>query len=182
MSAEDRAAWADAMPNIAAEWAAELDASGEPGPRCCAPISASWPPPASPACATGPPDWRTEPQGDRDAAQPFELRRVLNGLTRATNGVAIAANVTGTLVVLGLVVVVNYRRRRARRVQRARSTAPIEVVQFSMVLIVFLQLPDVVRVNRLTRSDGFLLLIGKQASPRRLRDAPGDRRAVRGAS
>jgi hypothetical protein len=28
-----------------------------------------------------------------------------------------------------------------------------------MVLIVFLQLPDVVRVNRLTRSDGFLTLI-----------------------
>ena len=29
-----------------------------------------------------------------------------------------------------------------------------------MVLIVFLQLPDVVRVNRLTRSDGFLLVAG----------------------
>ncbi|WP_146344887.1 C4-dicarboxylate TRAP transporter substrate-binding protein [Falsiphaeobacter marinintestinus] len=30
-SAEDRAAWAAAMPNIAAEWAANLDAKGEPG-------------------------------------------------------------------------------------------------------------------------------------------------------
>lgn len=30
-SAEDRAAWANAMPNIAAEWAADLDAKGEPG-------------------------------------------------------------------------------------------------------------------------------------------------------
>ena len=36
----------------------------------------------------------------------------------------------------------------------------IEVVQFSMVLIVFLQLPDVVRVGRLTRSDGLLTLLG----------------------
>jgi len=31
-----------------------------------------------------------------------------------------------------------------------------------MVLIVFLQLPDVVRVNRLTRSDGFLALAGNR--------------------
>lgn len=31
VSAEDRAAWANAMPNIAAEWAADLDGKGEPG-------------------------------------------------------------------------------------------------------------------------------------------------------
>lgn len=31
MAPEERAAWANAMPNIAAEWAAELDAKGEPG-------------------------------------------------------------------------------------------------------------------------------------------------------
>lgn len=31
VSAEDRAAWANAMPNIAKEWAAGLDAKGEPG-------------------------------------------------------------------------------------------------------------------------------------------------------
>ncbi|NDR59290.1 C4-dicarboxylate TRAP transporter substrate-binding protein [Aliiruegeria sabulilitoris] len=31
MSAEDRKAWADAMPNIAAEWAKSLDDAGEPG-------------------------------------------------------------------------------------------------------------------------------------------------------
>ena len=35
----------------------------------------------------------------------------------------------------------------------------VEVVQFSMVLIVFLQLPDVVRVDRLTRSDGLLTVL-----------------------
>jgi len=31
VSAEDRAAWANAMPNIAAEWAKNLDDKGEPG-------------------------------------------------------------------------------------------------------------------------------------------------------
>lgn len=31
LSAEERAAWANAMPNIAVEWAESLDASGEPG-------------------------------------------------------------------------------------------------------------------------------------------------------
>ena len=31
-----------------------------------------------------------------------------------------------------------------------------------MVLIVFLQLPDVVRVNRLTRSDGFLVVTARR--------------------
>jgi len=31
VSAEERAAWAAAMPNIAAEWAADLDGKGEPG-------------------------------------------------------------------------------------------------------------------------------------------------------
>lgn len=31
LSAEDRAAWAKAMPNIAVEWAQELDAAGQPG-------------------------------------------------------------------------------------------------------------------------------------------------------
>jgi hypothetical protein len=31
LSAEQRAAWANAMPNIATEWAAKLDDAGEPG-------------------------------------------------------------------------------------------------------------------------------------------------------
>jgi len=69
------------------------------------------------------------------------------------------ANAVGTLVVLGLVIVVN-----VDVVGRGFFNAPflgaVEVVQFSMVLIVFLQLPDVVRVNRLTRSDGFLVIAG----------------------
>ena len=94
-------------------------------------------------------------------ARPSGLRRVLSALTRFTNGLAIAANVTGTLVVFGLVMVVNY-----DIVARGLFNRPfhgaIELVQFAMVLIVFLQLPDVVRVERLTRSDGFLILIGRR--------------------
>lgn len=73
-----------------------------------------------------------------------------------------SANIAGTLVVLALVAVVNY-----DVVARGFFNAPfrgaVEVVQFTMVLIVFLQLPDVVRVNRLTRSDGFLVVIGPRA-------------------
>jgi TRAP-type C4-dicarboxylate transport system permease small subunit len=65
----------------------------------------------------------------------------------------------GTLVVLALVVVLN-----VDVVARGLFSAPLkgsyEMVQFSVVMIVFLQLPDVVRVDRLTRSDGFLGLIG----------------------
>ena len=72
--------------------------------------------------------------------------------------IAIVANAAGTLVVLALVMVVNY-----DVVARGAFNNPfhgaVELVQFSMILIVFLQLPDVVRVNRLTRSDGFLVII-----------------------
>ena len=77
------------------------------------------------------------------------------------NRIAIIANAIGTLVVLGLVAVVNY-----DVVARGAFNQPfhgaVELVQFSMVLIVFLQLPDVVRVNRLTRSDGFLVIARKR--------------------
>ncbi len=87
------------------------------------------------------------------------LRPVILGLAALTDRIAIAANTIGTLVVLALVMVVNF-----DVVARGAFNAPflgaVEVVQFSMVLIVFLQLPDVVRVNRLTRSDGFLVVIG----------------------
>lgn len=83
------------------------------------------------------------------------LRVVLTPLSRLANVIAIAANVAGTLVVLTLVAVVNYDVV-ARGVYNKPFLGAVEVVQFSMVLIVFLQLPDVVRVNRLTASDGFL--------------------------
>lgn len=72
------------------------------------------------------------------------------------------SNAIGTLCVLALVAIVNY-----DVVARGFFNRPfmgaVEVVQFSLVFIVFLQLPDVVRVGRLTRSDGFLVLLAKRA-------------------
>lgn len=82
--------------------------------------------------------------------------RALSGIASTT---AIGANAVGTLVVLGLVLIVNFDVV-ARGVFNAPFRGAYEVVQFAMVLIVFLQLPDVVRVSRLTRSDGFLVVIG----------------------
>lgn len=83
----------------------------------------------------------------------------ISGLRKTVRGVAVAANAAGTLVVLGLVLIVNYDVV-ARGIFNAPFLGAVEVVQFSMVLIVFLQLPDVVRMNRLTRSDGFLTVLG----------------------
>lgn len=86
-------------------------------------------------------------------------RSVLSVVSRTANGIAISANAVGTLVVLVLVAIVNYDAF-MRNLFNAPFLGAVEVVQFSMVLIVFLQLPDVCRVNRLTRSDGFLTVLG----------------------
>jgi TRAP-type C4-dicarboxylate transport system permease small subunit len=89
------------------------------------------------------------------------MMQALAVIRKLANGIAISANVVGTLVVLVLVVIVNF-----DVVARGFFNAPflgaVEVVQFSMVLIVFLQLPDVVRVDRLTASDGFLAVVAKR--------------------
>lgn len=87
------------------------------------------------------------------------LKSAITGLSKVSNRIAIAANIAGTLVVLALMVVVNFDVF-ARNLLNAPFLGAVEVVQFSIVLIVFLQLPDVVRVDRLTRSDGFLLVMG----------------------
>ena len=87
------------------------------------------------------------------------MKQALAALTKLADGIAISANAVGTLVVLALVLVVNYDMG-ARNLINAPFNGAVEVVQFSMVLIVFLQLLDVVRVNRLTRSDGFLIVLG----------------------
>ena len=44
----------------------------------------------------------------------------------------------------------------ARGVLHAPLKGSVEIVIFSLVLIVFLQLPDVIKCDRLTRSDGFI--------------------------
>lgn len=86
------------------------------------------------------------------------LNSALSGLTRVANSVAIAANVAGTLTVLALVVILN-----ADVIARGLFNSPLkgtyEIVQMAVVFIVFLQIADVVRVDRLTRSDGFLNLL-----------------------
>lgn len=87
------------------------------------------------------------------------ISNVFRVASRVASGAAIAANAIGTAVVLLLVLIVNYDVV-ARGVFHAPFLGAVEVVQFSMVLIVFLQLPDVIRVNRLTRSDGFLTVLG----------------------
>lgn len=85
-------------------------------------------------------------------------------IRKIAGGVAMAANAVGTLVVVALIAVVNY-----DIIARGLFSKPFlgayEIVQFSMVLIVFLQLPDVVRVGRLTRSDGFLGIMIRRRRP-----------------
>ncbi|MCV6824833.1 MULTISPECIES: TRAP transporter small permease subunit [Halocynthiibacter] len=78
--------------------------------------------------------------------------------------IAIAANVSGAMVLLALVAIMN-----VDVISRNLFNAPfrgvVEIVIFSLALIVFLQLPDVVRTGRLTRSDGFLGLM-REGTPR----------------
>lgn len=97
------------------------------------------------------------------------MNAVLAAARQLAGGIAIVANAVGTLMVLLLVAVVNYDAT-ARSLFDAPFHGAVEVVQFSMVLIVFLQLPDVCRVDRLTRSDGLLTVAGRR-HPRLVRAA-----------
>lgn len=101
------------------------------------------------------------------------FKPALSALTGLADGIAKAANAVGTIVVMLMVLIVNYDVI-ARSVFGQPFLGAVEVVQFSMVLIVFLQLPDVIRVGRLTRSDGFLLLLDN----RRPRAAQIQRRVI----
>lgn len=87
--------------------------------------------------------------------------RAAQVVARLLSYVAASANAVGTVVVMFLVLAVD-----ADVIGRGVFNAPIngtyEIVQFCMVLIVFLQLPDVIRCNKLTRSDGFLSLLAKR--------------------
>ncbi|MEO1398281.1 MAG: TRAP transporter small permease subunit [Pseudomonadota bacterium] len=71
-------------------------------------------------------------------------------------GLAMVSNAIGTAVIFLLVAIMNVDVI-ARGIFNAPLRGVVEVVIFSLILIVFLQLPDVVRSNRLTRSDGFLV-------------------------
>lgn len=82
------------------------------------------------------------------------FRRFFNG----TINIAIVSNTIGTTLIFALVAILNADVF-ARGVLHDPINGVVELVIFSLALIVFLQLPDVVRSNRLTRSDGFLLFI-----------------------
>lgn len=91
-----------------------------------------------------------------------KFQRIVAPFSKGVAGVSSIANASGTLMVLALVLVVNYDIV-ARGIFNKPFHGAVELVQFALVLIVFLQLPDVVRVGRLTRSDGFLLLMDRKA-------------------
>jgi TRAP-type C4-dicarboxylate transport system permease small subunit len=78
-----------------------------------------------------------------------------NKLYRFIVTVSVCANIAGAFILLILVLTMNF-----DVVSRGVFNAPfrgvVEFVVFAMILIVFLQLPDVVRTGRLTRSDGLL--------------------------
>ena len=78
------------------------------------------------------------------------LKSALAGLSGVANALAIAANAAGTVSVLGLVAILNI-----DVVARGLFNAPLkgtyEIVQLSVVFIVFMQLADVVRVDALGR-------------------------------
>lgn len=94
----------------------------------------------------------------RQQRTKLDRKPVFGAVNRIASGIAIAANAAGTFVVVAMILLVNYDII-ARGVFNRPFMGTVEVVQFSMVLIVFLQLPDVVRSGRLTRSDGFLELL-----------------------
>ena len=87
---------------------------------------------------------------------------MLQLLRRVLHGAAMAANTISVPTALALVMVVTFDVI-ARGVFNTPFRGAVEVVQFAMVFIVFAQLPDVVRVGRLTRSDGLLTLVGERA-------------------
>ena len=87
------------------------------------------------------------------------MMEILHRVSKPFIGVAIVSNAIGTLVIFLLVAIMNVDII-ARGVFHSPFRGVVEVVIFSLILIVFLQLPDVVRSNRLTRSDGFLVFMG----------------------
>lgn len=94
----------------------------------------------------------------RPPSERSGLDHIISPLARGLSGISQAANVAGTLVVLVLVVAINIDVV-SRNLFRMPMRGTYEMVQFMLVMIVFLQLPDVVRTNRMTRSDGLLGLV-----------------------
>ncbi len=90
--------------------------------------------------------------------------RPLAMLARGLDAATVAFNVIGTLLIVVLMVLIG-----ADVAGRGLFNAPIsgvpEIVTLSIVVIVFLQIPQAMRAGRLTRSDAFLQAI-RRRSPR----------------
>jgi TRAP-type mannitol/chloroaromatic compound transport system permease small subunit len=71
-------------------------------------------------------------------------------------------NGIGTLWILGLLILINADVF-GRNMLHAPIDGVIEMIEISMIAIVFLQLGDATRTGRLTRSDGFFGLIKRRA-------------------
>jgi len=71
-------------------------------------------------------------------------------------------NVAGALLVVALLVIINVDAL-SRTFLSVSFLGVHEIVELSLVAIVFLQLGDAVRADRLTRSDGLLLILGDRA-------------------
>lgn len=82
--------------------------------------------------------------------------------TRLLFRVLAAFNVAGALLVIALLVIINTDSL-SRTFLSVSFLGVTEVVELSLVAIVFLQLGDAVRSGRLTRSDGLLTLLGERA-------------------
>lgn len=101
-------------------------------------------------------------QADR-AALPGWFRALRGGVDWVTGGL----NVLGTLLILGLMVLVN-----SDVIGRGAFNAPIsgvpEMVSLSIVAIVFLQIAQCFRMGRLTRAEALLNMLDRAAPRLRL--------------
>ena len=163
----ERAAWAAAMPNIAAEWAADLDGKGEPGTRDAERL----PRQAEDAGYEGVRDWPRY-QADVRAADMKSNPSAASGLLPISGGVAIAANALAPLSCWRLSVsstsMCCARRFNAPFLGRDRGRTIFNCAdRFSAAA-------GRGAVDRLTRSDGFLILVSKRA-PESAADAAHDR-------
>jgi TRAP-type C4-dicarboxylate transport system permease small subunit len=87
---------------------------------------------------------------------------ILHRIRKSVISLAVIANMIGTCVLFVLVAIMNSDVV-ARGIFHSPIRGVVEMVVFSLVLIVFLQLPDVVNSGRLTRSDGLLSVLKVRA-------------------
>lgn len=102
--------------------------------------------------------------GDRPDAPHGGAHPILAIVRREVDRVTMALNIIGTLLIIGLMVLIN-----ADVIGRGAFNLPVsgvpEMVSMSIVAIVFLQVGQTFRMGRLTRTDALLGAVGRR-SPR----------------